>query len=178
MTSTGTHRIRVAHPGGKGTADGTRRPGAWRGADAPDPGARCGSGRIRGVQGCDGYCAEHFGASQIDVTAHVSRNAGSLAAVAYAHYIQNIDTGKTTQLLVDNNTWYVFDDNHVINSGWPYFNSEFTWSGIDQFVPHGRCRVYTKYAWYSGYWVFSDWTPASVYANYAYGYGMLPYCKL
>jgi hypothetical protein len=123
------------------------------------------------------YCANYFGPTQIQVIAHVSRYSGfSSQWVAYAHILKNVDTGQTTKLLVNNNVWYTFNDNHIINSGWPYVDSGFTWYGMEQVVPHGRYRVYTQYAWYSGYWVYSNWVEASMYNNYGIGTDSL--CRL
>ena len=121
-------------------------------------------------RGSSVYCEEHFGTSKLQVQALVSRNTGfSSQWVAFSHRLKNIDTGKVTQLYTSNNLeWYSFNDTHIINSGWPYTGDNLVYNNP---VPHGRYRVETRYAWYSGYWVYSNWIDAAYYNNYGLGAG-------
>ena len=120
------------------------------------------------------YCADHFGATRLDIEAQISRYTGfSWQWVAYSHRLVNVDTNQITQLYVNNSSTYMFKDTHVINSGYPYVSGQnLTWHGL----AHGRYRIQTMYYWYSGYWVNSRWIDAS-FTN-TYGFGTTSYCTL
>lgn len=114
------------------------------------------------------YCAEHFGYSSLDVEAQISRYSGfSWQWVAYSHRLRNVDTNQITQLYdADNSAWHMFKDTHNLYST-PYATGQnLHW---DNPVPSGRYRIETRYAWYSGYWVYSNWINASYTNNYGWG---------
>jgi hypothetical protein len=118
------------------------------------------------------YC--HDVANSVYIEARFARNSGfSSQWIAYTHKVVNLDTGKEIQLAANNNTnWFMF--NHTqpfgglqwasVTSGAPVAHTWYT-------IPEGKYDVYTAYAWYDGYWVYTGWIKAS-----SVSYGGMSYC--
>jgi hypothetical protein len=132
------------------------------------------SGEYGYFAGSTVYCNGYYN-NNLEITARFGRYSGfSSQWIAYSHYVRNIDTGVVTQLHMNNLDWFSFNDYQPFN-GVPWATANVTQSWLNQ-LPLGRYRVFTKYAWYSGYWVYSGWIEAAHYNSY--GYGTTSYCHL
>jgi hypothetical protein len=139
---------------------------------APEPAQA--AGEYGFFKGAEVYCNGYFN-NNLEVTARFARNSGfSSQWIAYTHYVKNIDTGQITKLLVNNSEWFMVNHYQPFNGLlWATHNMTQTWNYA---LPKGTYKVFTKYSWYSGYWVTTGWIEASFYNSY--GYSTTTDCKL